>query len=137
MRKFSIIYCYFTNVKMLISTLHEMPRYRLSIIAHSGTARNVKMSIELICAICDLRHSSTRCSMLSIEHDCAIYDLRHILTRNRCDYCAICSLRHSSTRIRLDSRVYRLETSRNSRHECANVDKFTFRQLGIIFDMFY
>ena len=125
MRKFPTIYCYSTNVKMSISALHEMPRCRLSIIAHSGTARNVKMSIELICAICDLRLSSARYSMLSIDHNCAIYDLRHISTRNRYDYCAICDLRHCSTRIRLDSRVYRLKTSRNSRHECANVDRFT------------
>ena len=143
MRKFPTIYCYFTNVKMSIPTLHEMLRCRLSIIAHFDTTRNIKMSIEHICAIYDIRHSSTRYSTLSIEYICAIYGLRHISTRNRYDYCAICGLRHisarnrydycaicglrhSSTRIRLDSRVYRLETSRNPRHECASVDRFTY-----------
>ena len=134
MRKFSTIYCYFTNVKMSITTLHEISRCRLSIITHFDTTRNVKKSIEHICAICDLRHSSTRYSMLSIECICAVCDLRHISTRNRCDYCAICDLRYSSTRIRLDSRVYQLETSRNPRHECASVDRFTCEVYMWIFD---
>ena len=50
MRKFSTIYCYFTNVKMSISALHEMSRCRLSIISHFDTTRNIKMSIEHNCA---------------------------------------------------------------------------------------